>query len=241
MSSLDFTGKSVVVVGGSGGIGHAIARGFERAGATVTITGTRRKSEYASDFSGLDFRTLDLADADATEAFAASLDKVDVLVNAAGLVVYKSREFEPETFRHVLDVNVSAGMRLLTLVKPLLSETRGCIVNTSSVVAGFATTGNPAYGASKAAITHMTRTLAVRWAGEGIRVNAIAPGFVPTKMTAVSHENEKISDAIVTRTPMGRWGKSEDMVGPTLFLASELAAFITGQTLIIDGGYSLVL
>jgi len=238
--TLDFSRKHVLVVGGSSGIGNAIARGFRDAGARVTATGTRERTAYRTDLSDIVYRRLELPDPVQIRALADGIDTLDVLVYSAAAVFYKGREFEPTTFRSVLDVNLSAAMELFVYLQPKLTTPGGSIIAVSSVVGGFGTRGNPAYGASKAAVSQLVKTLAVAWAKNGIRVNALAPGFVETKMTAVSRQDAAISDGIVARTPMRRWGREDDMVGPTLFLASEHAAFITGQTLIVDGGYSLV-
>jgi 3-oxoacyl-[acyl-carrier protein] reductase len=248
MTTLDFSGKSVVVIGGSAGIGHGIARAFRDAGAEVVLTGTRDADAYDSDFTGMTFRRLDAADDAAAKAFATSVDRCDVLVNALGTVVYGRKEFEIETFRQVLNVNLGAVMHISTLFRDKLAVAQddsgpirlgGAIINLGSMASFFATRNNPAYSASKGALVTLTKTLAENWARYGIRVNAIAPGLVATKITKVSWDNPEIYQATVQRTPLRRWGTPEDMAGPALFLASPLAGFITGQTILIDGGMSL--
>jgi 3-oxoacyl-[acyl-carrier protein] reductase len=237
--SIDFSGRRALVIGGSGGIGLAVARKLAEAGAETSITGTRERADYEEDFAGLDYRRLDVADDAALKAFAAGFERLDVLVNCAGAVAYRRKEFELETFRRVLDVNLSGVLHACTLFRDRLRFAQGSVVNVASLTAFFGSRGNPAYGASKAAVVQLTRTLALAWAADGVRVNAIAPGWVPTKMTEVSQQNEAINAAILARSPFGRWGRPEEMAGAALFLASDLASFVTGETLIVDGGYSL--
>lgn len=236
--ALDFSAKRVLVTGGSNGIGNGIARAFREAGAEVAITGTRTAGDYDSDIDGMDYFQVDLGDEAAVRDLAQAAGQLDVLVNNAGMVVYRRREFETETFRQVMDVNLTATMTLSNLLKPGLAATGGAIVNITSLTAFFASSGNPAYGASKAGMVQLTKTLAVAWAKDGVRVNAIAPGWIETKMTQVSRDKAEINDAILQRTPMGRWGQPEDIAGVALFLASPLAAYTTGQTITVDGGFS---
>lgn len=239
MTALDFSGRAVLVTGGSSGIGNAVARAFRDAGAAVTITGTRAASDYDGDFSDMTYRRLDVANDAAAAALAQEMPSLDVLVNNAGTVVYRRKEFELKTFRAVLDVNLASMLHLSTLFHEKLRFSHGCIINTASLTGFFGSRGNPAYGASKAAVVQLTKTLALAWAADGVRVNAIAPGWVATKMTEVSQQNESINAAILARSPLGRWGEPDEMAGAALFLASDLASFVTGETLIVDGGYSL--
>ena len=234
---LDFGGYSVLVTGGSSGIGNAIATAFRDAGAEVTATGTRARGDYDSDLEGIDFRTVDVGDDGQTRALADSLGRLDVLVNNAGMVRYRRAEYEPETFRRVLDVNLTAGLHLATLLRPKLARRPGSIINLSSMTAFFGSQGNPAYGASKAGVVQMTRTLAVAFGGDGIRVNAVAPGYVHTQMTDRFKRNPEADTGIVARTPLGRWSTAEDQAKVALFLASDLAGFVTGQTITVDGGF----
>jgi len=236
--ALDFSAKRVLVTGGSNGIGNGIARAFREAGAEVAITGTRTAGDYDSDIDGMDYFQVDLGDDAAVRDLAQAAGQLDVLVNNAGMVVYRRREFETKTFRQVMDVNLTATMTLSNLLKPGLAATGGAIVNITSLTAFFASSGNPAYGASKAGMVQLTKTLAVAWAKDGIRVNAIAPGWIETKMTQISRDKAEINDAILQRTPMGRWGQPEDIAGVALFLASPLAAYTTGQTITVDGGFA---
>lgn len=246
MITIDFSGQCVLVTGGSSGIGLGIARGFERAGARVAITGTRSARDYGEDIAGLEFFQLnDAADPDVT-AFRALWDArpLDVLVNAIGTVRYKQQEFEIETFREVMDVNLTGVFHLCQVFSSKLMESAaagrsGAIINIASLASFFATTHNPAYSASKGGLAILTKTLADKWGKKGLRVNAIAPGFVESKLTKVSRDNPAIYEGSIRKTPLGRWGTPEDMAGCALWLASPLAAFVTGQTISVDGGISL--
>lgn len=234
----DFSSKIVLVTGASAGIGNAIACAFRDAGASVHATGTRPREAYATDLEGMVFHQVDMGDEPALQALADAIPSLDVLVNNAGTVLYKRQEFEHRNFQRVLDVNLTGMMTLSTLMRPKLAASDGAsIVNLTSVTAFFGSRGNPAYGASKAAIVQLTKTLAVAWARDGIRVNAIAPGFIATEMTKVS-QSGAINDGILQRTPLGRWGQPEDIAGVSLFLASPAAAFLTGDTITVDGGFS---
>jgi len=239
MPPFDFSGKTVLITGGTRGIGHAVAAAFRDAGAAVWVTGTRAApADYDTDLAGMTFRRLDLADGAAVAGFGTDIPRLDVLVNNAGMVLYRRREYEMEGFERVLDVNLGSVMRLCTMFHERLRESRGSVINLTSLAGFFGTFGNPAYGASKAAIIQLTKTLAVAWGADGVRVNAVAPGFVATEMTLVSQESERINAGILARTPLGRWGRPEDIAGPVLFLASDLAGFMTGQTVVVDGGYT---
>lgn len=238
MVRFDFTGKSVLVTGASAGIGNAIACAFRDAGATVHATGTRSRSSYDTDLEGMRFHQVDAGEETSLRSLADAVPKLDVLVNNAGTVLYRRQEFERRNFQRVLDVNLTGMMTLSGLLKPKLAEGDGAsIVNLTSVTAFFGSRGNPAYGASKAGIVQLTKTLAVAWARDGIRVNAIAPGFIATDMTKVS-QSGAVNEGILQRTPLGRWGEASDIAGAALFLASDAAAFITGETITVDGGFS---
>lgn len=238
MVRFDFTGKSVLVTGASAGIGNAIACAFRDAGATVHATGTRSRSSYDTDLEGMRFHQVDAGEETSLRSLADAVPKLDVLVNNAGTVLYRRQEFERRNFQRVLDVNLTGMMTLSGLLKPKLAEGDGAsIVNLTSVTAFFGSRGNPAYGASKAGIVQLTKTLAVAWARDGIRVNAIAPGFIATDMTKVS-QSGAVNEGILQRTPLGRWGEASDIAGAALFLVSDAAAFITGETITVDGGFS---
>jgi 3-oxoacyl-[acyl-carrier protein] reductase len=237
-AKFDFSGASVLVTGGSNGIGNAIATAFRDAGASVTITGTRADaSAYETDLKGLAYRQLDMKDAAAVTALAASLTKLDVLVNCAGQA-RPGQERDADVFAETLAVNLTNAFRLCAAVRPLLKASRGSIVHIASMSSYYAFPAAPGYGASKAGVLQLVKSLAEGWARDGIRVNAIAPGWVETNMTAEVQGNEAMMQRIIAHTPQRRWGKPAEMAGAVLFLCSENAGFITGVTLPVDGGYS---
>jgi 3-oxoacyl-[acyl-carrier protein] reductase len=241
---LDFTGKRVVVIGGSSGIGNGIAHGFRGRGASVSVTGTRPDfGDYLeaedADFTGLDYRQLNLTDRDAADRLAADVGPVDVLVLSQGTVRYGRQEFTREGWDQVVDINLNSVMDAARAFHPALAEAKGKIIIVSSVAAFKSTIGTPAYAASKAGAASLTKTLGEAWARDGIRVNGIAPGLVPTKLTSVTTEHPERLEASLKKIPLRRMGSPEDMAGAALFLASPLSAYITGQTLVVDGGLTL--
>ncbi|MBX3479759.1 MAG: SDR family oxidoreductase [Caulobacter sp.] len=240
---LDFTGKRVLVVGGSSGIGNGIAHGFRTRGARVAVWGTRPREDYrpedGSDLTGLEYAQVDASDSAAVAAAADPFDGLDVLVLAQGTVLYRKGEFEMDGFRKVVGVNLDSLMACAMRFLDALKASGGNIITISSTAAFHATRGNPAYNASKAGAVALTRTLGQAWAGEGVRINGVAPGLVDTKLTKVTTENPERLAGALRGIPLGRLGTPEDMAGAVLFLASPLAAYITGQTLIVDGGLTL--
>jgi 3-oxoacyl-[acyl-carrier protein] reductase len=244
MNELDFSGKQALVVGGSSGIGNGIAQAYRAHGARVAVCGTRAKaSDYSpedgSQLDGLDYFQLDVSDAGAIERFNPAFDKLDILVLAQGAVVYRRGEFQMDGFRKVLEVNLMSLMACATRFHPALRAAKGSLIIVSSTAAYHSTMGNPAYNASKTGAVGLTRTLGEAWAEDGIRVNGIAPGLVDTKMTKVTTENPKRLEGALAQIPLRRLGTPEDMAGAALFLASPLASYIIGQTIVVDGGLIL--
>jgi NAD(P)-dependent dehydrogenase (short-subunit alcohol dehydrogenase family) len=235
----DFSGASVLVVGASrAGIGAAIARAFLAAGAAVTITGA--EAEAAEEDRGrFPYVQLDVTDGAAVKALAAATDRLDVLVNGAA-ITSRGEEMAPDFFARVVDVNLHGTFRMAEAFHGHLKAAGGSLINIASMYATFGSPRNPAYGASKAAVAQLTKSLAIAWAPDGIRVNAVAPGFIVTQQSARSRTDPAHVAAVAARTPMARWGQPEDIAGPVLFLASPAAAFMTGTCLAVDGGYSVV-
>ena len=242
--ALGFGGKTALVVGGSSGIGNGIAQAFRSQGAHVHVWGTRASAldyegEAGSDLAGLHYARIDVSDHAAVDAAEPDLTNLDMLVLAQGAVKYKRQEFEIETFRHVVDVNLNSVMHCCAKFFPLLERSQGSIIIISSIGAFKSVVGNPAYAASKAGAFALTRTLGDAWGRQGVRVNGIAPGLIATKMTSVTTEHpERLKTALDTIS-LGRLGTPEDVADVALFLASPLARYVTGQTIVVDGGRSL--
>jgi 3-oxoacyl-[acyl-carrier protein] reductase len=244
MSELDFTGKTVLVVGGSSGIGNGISHAFKDKGATVHVWGTRAKaSDYSaaegSDMTGLHYDRMDVSDFDAIEKYEPPFKSLDVLVLSQGTVIYQRGEFRMDGFQKVMDVNINSLMACAIKFHDMLAASKGSLITVSSTAAFHSTRGNPAYNASKTGAVGLTRTLAEAWAKDGIRVNGIAPGLVDTKLTKVTTENPERLKGSLQGIPMRRLGTPQDMAGVALFLASPLASYVLGQTIPVDGGLIL--
>ena len=244
MNELDFSGKQVLVVGGSSGIGNGIAQAFRAKGARVAVCGTRaHAADYSPDegshLEGLEYAQLDVSNAQAIEDFKPSFAGLDVLVLAQGAVIYRRGEFQMDGFRKVLEVNLMSLMACATKFQAMLGAAKGSLIIVSSTAAYHSTMGNPAYNASKTGAVGLTRTLGEAWAENGIRVNGIAPGLVDTKMTKVTTANPKRLEGAIAQIPLKRLGTPDDMAGAALFLASPLASYVVGQTIVVDGGLIL--
>jgi NAD(P)-dependent dehydrogenase (short-subunit alcohol dehydrogenase family) len=235
-----FAGKAVLVSGATSGIGLAIAQGFAALGASVIATGTSKSklAVIAGDEAnaGIRFAALDVRDRKAIDVFMADLDRLDVLVNAAGIVKPEA-EFTEDGYLEVIDVNLNGAMRLSMAGRALLTQSRGVIINTASMLSYLVDDSVPAYCASKTGIVGLTRALAHRLGLDGIRVNAIAPGYHETDMTKPLWTDPVPAEKIRQKTALKRWGTVEDLVGTALFLASPAAAYVTAATLPVDGGY----
>lgn len=244
MNELDFSGKTVLVVGGSSGIGNGIARAFMDRGATVHIWGTRASAADYADSSdsrlmGLHYMQVDVSDAANVENSDLPFERLDVLVQAQGTVLYDHQEFKAAGFKKVLDVNLTSLMVCADKCFEPLKAAKGSMIIVSSAAAFHSTRGNPAYNASKTGAFGLTRTLAEAWAREGIRVNGIAPGLVDTKLTRITTANPKRLEGALRNIPLGRLGTPDDMAGVALFLCSPLSSYMLGQTLLVDGGMLL--
>lgn len=231
--------KRAVVTGGGRGIGLAVAIALCEAGYEVIATGIDTAEIAAMpQVEGLSGRVLDVRDNDAITALFDGLESLDALVNCAGLIRRGGAEYEIDTFTEVIDINLNGMMRTCTAAKSLLEKTGGAIVNTASMLSFFGGPAVPAYTASKGGVAQLTKALAVAWASEGIRVNAIAPGWIATELTRPLVEDDARAEPILMRTPMRRWGTPQDVAGPVVFLCSDAARFVTGAILPVDGGYA---
>ena len=234
-------GKVVHVTGGSRGIGRAIAEALDAAGSKVVVSA---RTEQVLKATGLDYQVCDIADATQIERCVDSIVKkygrLDVLVNAAGISFrHAAATFPPEKFDEILAVNVRGSFLMARACGRLMvAQGSGKIINIASVHTHLSLAGVSAYGTSKGAIASMTRALGVEWAAHNVQVNAIAPGFIRTDMTAKLWKDPRMQDWIKERTPAQRFGEPRDLIGTAIFLASAASDFITGQVLYVDGGFT---
>jgi NAD(P)-dependent dehydrogenase (short-subunit alcohol dehydrogenase family) len=244
-ATFDFSGAHVLVTGGTSGIGHAIAHAFATAGARVLITGTKPvPADYDTDLAPFTYHQCRMTESSDIEAVAATCDRLDVLVNNAGQNLPGGRsEYEPDVFEETVAVNLFGAFRMATATRELLASSDlaggASVVNLGSMSAFFGIEMVPGYGAAKAGVVQLTKTLAVAWAKHGIRVNAVAPGVVKTNMTKPMMSFEALTAPLLTRTPIGRFAAAGEIAPAVLFLASSAAAYVTGQTLAVDGGFSI--
>jgi 3-oxoacyl-[acyl-carrier protein] reductase len=241
--TFDFTGTSVLVTGGTSGIGHAVASAFAGVGASVTVTGTRATADdYDTDLSAFTFQQLEMRDVDAVDALAAGLGTLDVLVNNAGANFPDGLdEWSPEGFSASLAMNVEGAQRLTVRSRAALAASTmaggASVVNVVSMMSYRATTIVPGYSSSKAALLALTRNLALHWVNDGIRVNAVAPGLIDTPMTAPMKPYPEMLEGELAKQAMRRMGTPEEVAAAVLFLSCDASAFTTGTAFAIDGGY----
>ena len=239
-TTFDFSGKVALVTGGVSGIGAAASLAFKRAGASVIACGVTEQEIMAAkvnpDFANIRIEALNVRDNDAVQRLMGSLDQLDFVVNSAG-IIRRAAEHDPETFAEVIDVNLTGGMRVATAARPLLAKSKGAIVFIGSVMSFFGGPVQPAYSASKGAVMNLVMSLGAAYAADGIRVNAVAPGWVITELSRGARENPERNAQIMGRIPMNRWAETSEIADPIMFLCSDAARYVTGSILPVDGGY----
>ena len=229
--------KWLVVGASRDGIGTAIAKAAAKQGDRVIITGAETSPLSMPD--GVEkYHQLDISNTEAISALAKQFSKIDVLVNCAA-ISRRDDENDIDIFRHVIDINLIGNFDVIKTFESAIIAAKGTVINIASMYSFFGSPKVPAYGASKAGIQQLTKSMALKYAPKGVRVNAIAPGFVVTEQTQKGRNDQEHYKAVIERTPFSRWGNPDDIAGPAMFLASDQAAFITGQTIIVDGGYSI--
>ena len=227
-------GKTAVVTGGTSGIGASVAACLAELAADVWACGLG--SLQVALPASVRVHSLDVTDNAAVEAFINSLPSLDILVNCAG-IISRGDEHRPEVFERVINVNLLGTMRLCSAARQKLKSSSGCIINTASMLSFFGGGLVPAYSASKGGVSQLTKSLAIAYAADGIRVNAVAPGWIATPLTQPLQDDPSRSKPILDRTPMKRWGTAEEVAQAVIFLCSPAASFITGVILPVDGGY----
>lgn len=230
---------TTVIIGGAGDIGSAIASLFHARGARVIATGHDQACLDRSPLStnaDVALEILDVRSDAAVNAFAARFERVDALVNCAGILA-RDEEFEIETFQRVLDVNLTGTFRTSTAFRRHLAASGGSIINIASMNAYSALPRIPAYCASKGGVVMLTKALALAWAEEGIRVNAVAPGYIETSINAEGRKDTAHRDRIAARTALKRWGTPDEVAGTVVFLAMPASKYATGTVFAVDGGF----
>jgi NAD(P)-dependent dehydrogenase (short-subunit alcohol dehydrogenase family) len=227
--------KTAIVTGGGSGIGLATAQRLLTDGYEVFTVGLGEPEQHVE---GIHYQELDVTNDEEVNGFFIQFERIDTIVNAAGIIDH-NREWELDGFSRVMDVNLTAVMRITNAALPGLKAARGAVVNFASMWGIFGSAKNPAYASSKAAISELTRCMAVAWATDGVRVNAVAPGWILTNLSRRAFEDPVRSEGIMARIPMKAWGAPEDVANVIAFLISDNARYVTGTTLPVDGGYSI--
>jgi NAD(P)-dependent dehydrogenase (short-subunit alcohol dehydrogenase family) len=232
-------GFHAAVIGGAGDIGAAISNLFCELGASVTATAVDDAAVSRSQLrprAGLMVRPLDVTDDAAVETFAKGHQRVDALINCAGILA-RDKEYEIATFMKVLDVNLTGTFRTCMAFQPMLAQSKGSIVNIASMNATLALPRIPAYCASKGGVVMLTKALALSWAADGIRVNAVAPGYIETSINEAGRQDRAHYQRIADRTAFKRWGQPDDIAGAVVFLCMPASSYATGTVVTVDGGF----
>ncbi|GHD04574.1 short-chain dehydrogenase [Pseudorhodoferax aquiterrae] len=228
------TGKRALVAGATQGIGAVIANHLAALGAQVTALGLGAGDGTLA--ASVEARQCDVTDAASLDAALADMPELDIVFNCAG-IIQRGAEHDLEVFQRVLNVNLTGTMRVCTATRQRLKARRGCIVNTASMLSFFGGGLVPGYAASKGGVAQLTKSLAIAYAPDGIRVNAVAPGWIATPLTQALQDDPARAGPILARTPLARWGTPDDVARAAVFLCTPAAAFMTGVILPVDGGY----
>jgi NAD(P)-dependent dehydrogenase (short-subunit alcohol dehydrogenase family) len=239
----NFGGKTALITGGTSGIGMAVSLAFKNAGANVVAAGLGEAELSAAraqaNFSGIRVESLDVADGVAVQALVDSIPNLDYVVTCAGLIK-RGVEHDPIEFAKVIDINLNGTMRVCAAARSKLAQSKGAIVMIGSVMSFFGGPAQPAYSASKGAVRNLTMSLGAAYAPEGIRVNAVAPGWIITALSKGARDNPERYAQINNRIPMNRWADTSEVADPILFLCSDAARYMTGTVMAVDGGYMSV-
>lgn len=232
--SFDISGKTVLISGGAGGIGAALTSAFLGHGARVIVADLAAPKSPLAD--GAVYETLDVTDDAAVAALAERTATLDCVIHCAGKLS-RWEEYKPEVFKQILDIHLVGNLRLANAFRPHLKASGGCLINIGSMYSYFGAPQVPAYAAAKTAVVSLTKSLAIAFAEDGIRVNAIAPGWIKTEISRGGRANPAFNDKVVARIPGGEWAEPEDLSGTAIFLVSPASRLINGITIPVDGGY----
>tara|TARA_B100000586_G_C20016957_1_gene387233 strand:- start:109 stop:858 length:750 start_codon:yes stop_codon:yes gene_type:complete len=243
--SFDYSKTNILVTGGTSGIGKAIAEAYLTAGADVTITGTKSSiQKYSNITDKFSYIKLNLEDKESIDNIKKSVNTLDILINNGGLTFPDGKsEDDPDIFDRAVYIHLNSFYRLSNLLHPILKKSNiqggASIIGIASMTSFFGMPIVPGYGAGKGGLVQLIKTLSMKWANDPIRVNAIAAGFIKTRMTEPILSSEEMSQDIINRIPLKKFGDPIDIANAVLFMTSPAASYITGETLRVDGGYSI--